>query len=324
METLEVKKKDNLYFHFFYDKKKVTTSESIDVLHIHLQRYSYSLNSNHIYLFIWNVDMYNCSLIDKVKCNGGMQNISNHEIAKEGDKKYAKEIKTLIRLFGDSVNKEELQQKIVYYNGNIEMMIKDLVQQFVEKESKLETESKTNELENTEQKQNQEKTVNEINDNSKNIQKEMEKTEIGEIKPGINLQGYCINQTCLAAKVKLPVWVNIGFDNITFVSDNASFSCPDCKKSTVTSIIKAMFYNAEHSIYASGDPMPVNDNNYQCSYAIKPGLSYELKANKIRQHAKNIEDLRERSERAMNDVEIRNLVTELQKYEITVVKPPNY
>ncbi|ETO01173.1 hypothetical protein RFI_36267, partial [Reticulomyxa filosa] len=62
------------------------------------------------------------------------------------------------------------------------------------------------------------------------------------------------------------------------------------------------------------------DNNYQCLYSIKSGLSYELKANKIKQHAKSIEDLRERSENAMTSIEIKNLVTELQKYEITVVK----
>ncbi|ETN99194.1 hypothetical protein RFI_38287, partial [Reticulomyxa filosa] len=114
---------------------------------------------------------------------------------------------------------------------------------------------------------------------------------------------------------------NIGFDNITFISDKALFGCPDCKKSTVNVIIKAMFYNSEHSICASGDPIRVTNNNYQCSYTIKSGMSYELKANKIRQHAKSIEDLRERSENAMNSIEIRNLVTELQKYEITVVKP---
>ncbi|ETO33343.1 hypothetical protein RFI_03765, partial [Reticulomyxa filosa] len=231
------------------------------------------------------------------------------------EKKYEKEIKILIRLFGDSINKEELQQKIEQRNGNIELVIKELVQQSVEKEDKLEAERKIKELEITEQKQAPEKELNETNDN-KNIQKEMEKTEIGETKPGINLQGYCINETCLAANAKLPVWVNVGFDNITFVSDKTSFSCSDCKDSTITSIVKAMFYNSEHSICASGDSIPVKDNNYQCLYTIKFGLSYELKANKIRQHAKSIEDLRDRSERAMNSTEIRNLITELQKYEI--------
>ncbi|ETO03095.1 hypothetical protein RFI_34315, partial [Reticulomyxa filosa] len=65
------------------------------------------------------------------------------------------------------------------------------------------------------------------------------------------------------------------------------------------------------------------DNNYQCSYSIKSGLSYELKANKIKQHANSIEDLIERSENAMNSIEIKNLLTELQKYEITVVKSPS-
>ncbi|ETO34744.1 hypothetical protein RFI_02346, partial [Reticulomyxa filosa] len=199
----------NLCFHFFFcNKKKTTIGELIGILHIHLQHYS------------------------KGKCNGGMQDSNTHEVAKEEeDRKYAKEIKILIRLFGDSIQKEDLQKKIIYYNGNIEMVIKDLVQQFVEKESK-ETESKANELENTEQKQDQENALNETNDNTKNVQKEMEKTEIGETKPGINLQGYCINQICLAAKVKLPVWVNIGFHNTTFVSDKTSFSCPDCKKTT--------------------------------------------------------------------------------------------
>ncbi|ETO11869.1 hypothetical protein RFI_25507 [Reticulomyxa filosa] len=237
-------------------------------------------------------------LIGSMKCNGGMQDKNNY------NRKYVKEIKTLTRLFGDSITKEELQQKIEHHCGNIGSVIKDLVQQSIEKKD-------------------QENTANETNSNNTSVQKETEKTEIGEIKPGINLQGCCSNETCLASKAKLPVWINVGFDNITFTSDRTSFSCPDCKKSTVTSIVKAMFYNSEHSICASGDSIPVKDNNYQCLYTIKPGLPYELKANKIRQHAKSIEDLRERSEQAMTSIEIKNLVTELQKYKITVVKPPS-
>ncbi|ETO29091.1 hypothetical protein RFI_08036 [Reticulomyxa filosa] len=172
-------------------------------------------------------------------------------------------------------------------------------------------------------KQPQRTRANTSKNSSKNLQKEMEKTEIGDTKPGINLKGYCSNDTCLASKAKLPVWINIEFANIKFVSNKTCFSCPDCKRPTVTSIIKAMFYNSEHSICAIGDTIPVKDNNYQCSYVIKSGLSYELKASKIRQHAKSIEDLRERSENAMNSVEIKNLVAELQKYDITVVKPPS-
>ncbi|ETO33260.1 hypothetical protein RFI_03847, partial [Reticulomyxa filosa] len=243
---------------------------------------------------------------------------NNHSDINEKDRKYVKEIKTLIRLFGSPIKEDELKQKIEYHNGNIELVIKELVQQSVEKEDKLETERKSNELEKKqeqEQEQEQEKVTND--NNNKSVQKEMEKTEVGKTKPGINLQGHCTNENCLASKAKLPVWVNIEFDNITFISDKTSFSCPDCKKPTITSIVKAMFYNSEHSICASGDSIPVTDNNYQCSYSIKSGLSYELKANKIRQHAKSIEDLRERSEHAMNSIEINNLVTELQKYEIT-------
>ncbi|ETO15653.1 hypothetical protein RFI_21712 [Reticulomyxa filosa] len=258
-------------------------------------------------------------------------NNNNYNDTDEKDRKYVKEIKTLVRLFGDAINGEELQKKIVHHNGNIEFVIKEIVQQFVEKEDKLETDHKSNnKLENVEQvitnlfylsKQEQGNVVNEINGNNKSVQKEAEKTEVGETKPGINLQGYCNNEICLVSKAKLLVWVNVGFGNTTFISDKALFSCPDCKKSTVNLIVKAMFYNSEHSICASGDLIPVKDNNYQCSYTIKSGLSYELKANKIRQHAQSIEDLRERSEHAMNSIEIKNLVTELQKYEITVVKP---
>ncbi|ETO24550.1 WD-40 repeat protein [Reticulomyxa filosa] len=281
-------------------------------------------------------DWYNCMFADNLKCNGGMQDINhNHNVTNEGNLKYVKEMKTLTRLFGDSINKEELQQKIEHYNGNIELVIKYLVQQSLETEvkNKLEAEIKTNELEDTDNvnkkklclsmKQGQENKMNEINDNNNSVQKEMHKTEIGETKPGINLQGYCTNETCLASKARLPVWINIEYVDIIFISDKTSFCCPDCKKSTVTSIVKAMFYNSEHSICASGDLVAVEDNNYQCSYSIKPGLSYELKANRIKQHAKSIEDLRERSENAMNSIEIKNLVTELQKYEITVVRPPS-
>ncbi|ETO09798.1 hypothetical protein RFI_27579 [Reticulomyxa filosa] len=265
-----------------------------------------------------------------MKCNGGMQ---NNDIGGEETRKYAKEMKTLLRLFGDITNKEELHQKIQHHNGNIELIIKDLIQQSVEKQvteiigqlfcDEIETENKENEPDKTEQvnklfhKQQQRNEENKI----KNVQKETEKTEIGEIEPGINLQGCCINETCLASKAKLLVWANIGFGTISLISDKNSFYCPDCEKLTVTSIAKVMFYNSEYSICASDNLISVKDNNYQSIYPIQSGVSYELKANKIRQHAKSIEDLRERNENAMNSVEINNLVTELQKYEIKVVKP---
>ncbi|ETO09302.1 hypothetical protein RFI_28085 [Reticulomyxa filosa] len=157
---------------------------------------------------------------------------------------------------------------------------------------------------------------------SNKLKKEDEKIEIGETKPGINLQGYCTNVDCLAAKAKLPVWVNLGFGDISFNSDKTSYRCPDCGHFTVTSIIKAMIFNSEHSICASDNSIPVKDNHYQCFYVIKQGLAYELKAKKIRQHATNLEDLIDRSESAMMSNEILNLVAELQKYLITVVKPP--
>ncbi|ETO08206.1 hypothetical protein RFI_29183 [Reticulomyxa filosa] len=156
-----------------------------------------------------------------------------------------------------------------------------------------------------------------------NVKKEKEKAGVGEIKLGINLQGSCTNADCLAAKATLPVWINHGFVEMSLDPEKSlHFACPDCRKETVDSITKIVIYNAEHSIHASGDTQPVHDNHYQCSYTIKPGLSYKVKASKIRQHATSLEDLRERSEQAMNSVEITNLIVKLEKYEITVVKPP--
>ncbi|ETO08793.1 hypothetical protein RFI_28593, partial [Reticulomyxa filosa] len=154
------------------------------------------------------------------------------------------------------------------------------------------------------------------------IKKEDEKTETGEIKPGINLQGFCENIECLAANARLPVWVNEEFKEISFFSDKTLYRCPDCKQSTVTSITKAMFLNSEYSISTNGDLIQVKDNNhYQYTYPITPGSSYKLKAQKIRQHATSLKDLVTRSETAMISDEIIKLVKELEKYSITVVKP---
>ncbi|ETN99573.1 hypothetical protein RFI_37897, partial [Reticulomyxa filosa] len=224
------------------------------------------------------------------KLLGGMQN----EIEKP---KYAMEMKALIRLCGNIIEEDELKKQLEQSNGNVSQVVEKIISKLMNQNIK---ESK------------------EIEYTSDKFKREKEKVEVGEIKPGINLQGYCINEKCLASKAKLPIWINIGFKNISFISDKTCLICPDCKLSTITSIIKALFYNSEYSIRASDDLLPLKDNNYQVSYTIKSGLSYELNANKIRQHAKNIEDLRERSEYAMNSIEIKNLIIELQRYEITV------
>ncbi|ETN97919.1 hypothetical protein RFI_39607, partial [Reticulomyxa filosa] len=157
---------------------------------------------------------------------------------------------------------------------------------------------------------------------SEELKKEDEKVEIGEIRPGINLQGYCMNKDCLAANARLPVWVNVDFTSITLTSANTSYKCPDCEKSTVVSVMKVMFFNSEHSIYASDGSSHEKDYNYQRTYPIQSELTYTLKANRIKQHANSLEDLITRSESAMTSIEILNLVAELQKYGITVVKPP--
>ncbi|ETO34415.1 WD-40 repeat protein [Reticulomyxa filosa] len=242
-----------------------------------------------------------------VKMVGGMDK-------RIGSEKYEMEMKALIRLYGDMVKEEELKKKLEESNGNVSIVIEQMTATLMRQDS------------NTQDliaQQSEHKDVNaEAEQRAEKLKKEDEKVEIGTTKPGINLQGYCTNIDCLAAKAKLPVWVNLGFGAISFHADNTLYYCPDCGQSTVASIIKTMIFNAEHSISASNDPTPATDNHYQCFYQIKSGLSYELKAKKIKQHATSLEDLITRSEAAMTSVEIINLVAELQKYLITVVKPP--
>ncbi|ETO28819.1 hypothetical protein RFI_08308 [Reticulomyxa filosa] len=258
--------------------------------------------------------------IDKVgleepTMNGGMDNKPEHAKQDNNQEKYAMEIKALLRLCDEVTNEEELRKTLEQNNGNVSHVIEHLVSKLLKQKVRF-VYNYILSLFFT----NSEQVIEMEEKKVDNLRKEKELVEIGEFKPGINLQGNCINEDCLAAKGKLLVWVNIGFESVSFMSGQTLFTCPDCGKLTVTSVVKAMLYNAEHSIGASGDLAPVKDNNYQCSYTIQPGILYEISATKIRQHAKSIEELREKSENAMNSIEIKNLVTELQRYDITVVK----
>ncbi|ETO10930.1 NB-ARC domain-containing protein [Reticulomyxa filosa] len=223
--------------------------------------------------------------------------------------KYEAKMKTLIRLYGDVIKEEELRKQLVQNDGNMSVVIEQITNSLMNRNVAEQIEHKN--------------TAMEVEQKSEELQKEDEKAEIGHIDPGINLQGYCTNQDCLASKAKFPVWVSLGFVNISFHADKTSYCCPDCRQSTVTSIVKAMLFNSEHSISSSNNLTSVKDNHYQCFYPIKSGLSYQLKAEQIRQHATSLEDLITRSKKAMMSNEIINLVSELQKYLITVVKPPN-
>ncbi|ETO35056.1 hypothetical protein RFI_02017 [Reticulomyxa filosa] len=187
------------------------------------------------------------------------------------NQKHAKEIKILARLFSEVINKEELQRQIELHNGNIELVIKDIVRQLAGNEEYSESEAKADDLKNMEQVRICSSFITIMSvllvqisesNKAKHLEKGKEKTEIEETKPGISLQGYCTNENCLVSKGKLLVWVNLGFDSIIFVSGKTLLNCPDCKRSTITSIVKAMFYNSEHSICASGDSIHVKDNNH--------------------------------------------------------------
>ncbi|ETO24762.1 hypothetical protein RFI_12393 [Reticulomyxa filosa] len=245
-----------------------------------------------------------------IKCLGGMQN-------RPKSTKYELEMKALRRLCGNVIEEDELRKQLEESNGNVSVVIGRVVAKLMNPQ----IESCDPDFVNKVNQSENEHIIELVEQKLDKLKKEEEKIEIGETKPGINLQGHCRNMDCLAAKAKLPVWINLEFGSVTFVSDNTAYNCPDCKQSTVTSIIKVMIFNSEHSICASDDTIPVKDNHYQCTYPIKSGLSYDLKANKIRQHATSLEDLITRSEIAMTSVEIVNLVAELQNYLITVVKP---
>ncbi|ETO21880.1 hypothetical protein RFI_15323 [Reticulomyxa filosa] len=217
-------------------------------------------------------------------------------------KKYEAEMSVLIKLYGDVIKEDILRKKLEQSNGNVSAVIDQITATLLDQNVICTTKiqyiqilllhykAKNRLLSKVQLMKKKTEQVRNNNDGVKSnkLKKEEEKAEIGETKTGINLQGYCTNVDCLASKAKLP----------------------------------AMIFNSEHITNANDNPISVKDNHYQCFYSIKPGLFYEIKAKKIRQYETNLEDLIRRSEDAMVSNEIINLVSELQKYLITVVKPP--
>ncbi|ETO30901.1 hypothetical protein RFI_06221 [Reticulomyxa filosa] len=260
---------------------------------------------------------------DSIKLLGGMQD----QKLEQG--RYATEMKALLKLCTDIIDKkgeEEVKKKLEENNGNIGLAVEKMIATLLNSNSEIQDEDpKTKKIEEPiEDKINEQKTEDEKIEekpSDKIEKKEEEIEEIGETKPGINLQGYCVNKDCLASKAKLLVWVNIGFDAITFIPDKTFYNCPNCKQSTVASVVKVLFLDSEHSICDNDTSLPTKSNHYQCYYSIKFGLTYQLQARKILQHAINLEDLITRSENAILSTEIINLMIELQKHLITVVKP---
>ncbi|ETO35467.1 hypothetical protein RFI_01597 [Reticulomyxa filosa] len=69
------------------------------------------------------------------------------------------------------------------------------------------------------------------------------------------------------------------------------YMCPSCDRSTVAPVIRVKFFNSEYSIDSSYGPLHEIDNKYKYTHPLESGLSYKLKANKIVQLAKSLEDL---------------------------------
>ncbi|ETO34638.1 hypothetical protein RFI_02451 [Reticulomyxa filosa] len=116
---------------------------------------------------------------------GGMQN--EKEL-----KKYSREIKVLMQLFKENVKEEELIKHLEEMNGNISMVIEKMVSILMTNQDKIQdSENKDNQ---DKSKQEMETSEEKEQSKSEELKKEDEKVEIGEIRPGINLQGYCMKK----------------------------------------------------------------------------------------------------------------------------------
>ncbi|ETO15122.1 hypothetical protein RFI_22241, partial [Reticulomyxa filosa] len=163
--------------------------------------------------------------------SGGMQHNTEPN-------KNAKELKALMTLFDDAIDESELKKRLEENNGNVVLVIEQLTTKLMHQEIK-ESEEKEH--------------SKEIEKKTEKVKKDEDNENVGEIKPGINLQGYCNNEKCLASKGRLLVWISFGFIEISLTPDKTVFECPNCAGKTVTTVIKAMFYNSDHSIHAIGD-----------------------------------------------------------------------
>ncbi|ETO07309.1 hypothetical protein RFI_30082 [Reticulomyxa filosa] len=152
--------------------------------------------------------------IDRMNTCGGMQTKDTNNGSIDNNR-YAKEIDLLMVICSNITDENELRSKLEEFNGNIA---------YVTNEAEEEIKSQ-NEIEQVSQQlflirillYYKKKKVKEIKDeetvaakkeiNENQIEKEEEKAEVGQTKPGVNLQGYCTNEDCLAAKAKFLVWI---------------------------------------------------------------------------------------------------------------------
>ncbi|ETN98654.1 hypothetical protein RFI_38838, partial [Reticulomyxa filosa] len=99
-----------------------------------------------------------------------------------------KKIKALMTLFGDAIDERELKKYLEENNGNVVLVIEQLTSKLMHRDTK-ESEEK--------------KHSKEVEKKTEKVKKNEDNENVGEIKPGINLQGYCNNEKCLASKGKL-------------------------------------------------------------------------------------------------------------------------
>ncbi|ETO10827.1 NB-ARC domain-containing protein [Reticulomyxa filosa] len=268
-------------------------------------------------------------------------NESNDSQQSNVNNQYENEIQLLKVFLSNITNERELQSKLEEFNGNVLSVITYLVskRRLSQENNEAKEDLKSqNELEQVSFSHTQIKTLFDVKDKETQdvkvdkIEKEEEKIQIGELKSGINLGGLCSKSECLAAQAKSTVWINIGLSEGLIVSSmdcgNKTFPCPNCK-STVKHISYVRFLNSEFFIRIidgnnkndENDNLIAKGNQCKATYLIKPGYSYELQATEIKQHTNVLEELRSRSEKAMNSDEMKQLINKLEQDGIKVVKP---
>jgi len=251
-------------------------------------------------------------------------------------------MESIKKLCGDVIAEEELKQLVNQCNGNMSSVIEKVVSKLVEQE-KVKTDQELKLLESQKNvmpenivktNREEEKVLEEknmIEKKQSTLKMEEEQLQVGEVKPGLNLQGYCNNKKeCLAAQSSFLMWINMKYESISLNgkenTNKKTFECPNCKEKTIEIIEKVALSNAEYEINSgdsNGDGVNVNvkGNQYQYDFKIQTNVKYEIKAKKIKQHCNDLDDLIGRSEKAMNSIEMTQLIGELQKHKINIVKP---
>ena len=154
---------------------------------------------------------------------------------------------------------------------------------------------------------------------------------IGEFKSGLNLKGICTDTTCIAAKAEIAIIINVGYTKELRMKKAYKHLCPRCKHVSVN-VTSVSFYNAEYEVlrfegaggeYYSSADWTLRGRKHKEGVILEcDRYTYIVKSKKLRQQASSLEDLVQRSEKAMDCEWMRTRITEMEQFGVTVVKAP--